>query len=166
MPKSERDRQLVERLSRLAAAHAAAAALVQEILATLGQSLGLDPPEITAIAALAPNSAVCSSNRDGSPHRPIVDAATFSVHWGGKTCLLGNTLPFRLLEHLGSRPNQFIHCDELLDDVWQGPRSREAIRSVVKVLRQKLIQAGMDDLAASISGREPHHYGLILSRGL
>ena len=163
MPKSDRDRQLVERLSRLAAAHATAAALVQEIIVGVGESLGLD---MGGIVPLAPNPAVCSPNGSSSARRPIVDLATFSVHWDGKTCVLGNTLPFRLLERLGRRPNQFIHCDQLLDDVWQGPRSREAIRSVVKVLKQKLVQAGMDDLAASISGNEPHHYGFILSRRL
>jgi hypothetical protein len=37
---------------------------------------------------------------------------------------------------------------------------------VVKVLKQKLVQAGMDDLAASINGNQPYHYGLIFNRGL
>jgi hypothetical protein len=158
MPTSDRDRQLLEKLSKLAAAHASAAVLAQEIIVTVGERLGLDLDEIAPVAAML---AASSSNGGISAPRPIVDAATFSVHWDGKVCVLGNTLPFRLLERLGRRPNQFIHCDQLLDDVWQGLRSREAIRSVVKVLKQKLVQAGMDDLAASIKGNQPRHYGLI-----
>ena len=164
MPTSDRDRQLLEKLSQLAAAQASAAALAQEIIVSVGERLGLDLGEIAAPG--------CEPRR--LPHRmaafqPVVqsiDVATFSVHWDGKTCVLGNTLPFRLLERLGRRPNQFIHCDQLLDEVWQGLRSREAIRSVVKVLKQKLVQAGMDDLAASINGNQPYHYGLIFNRGL
>ena len=163
MPTSDRDRQLLEKLSQLAAAHASAAALVQEIIVSVGERLGLDLREIAPGAAIL---AASSPNGGLSACPRMVDLATFSVHWNGKTCVLGNTLPFRLLERLGRRPNQFIHCDQLLDDVWQGLRSREAIRSVVKVLKQKLVQAGMDDLAASINGNQPHHYGLIFNRDL
>ena len=163
MPTSDRDRQLLEKLSQLAATQASAAALAQEIIVRVGERLGLDLREIAPLAAA---SRASSPNGDISARRPMIDVATFSVHWDGKTCVLGNTLPFRLLERLGRRPNQFIHCDQLLDEVWQGLRSREAIRSVVKVLKQKLVQAGMDDLAASINGNQPYHYGLIFNRGL
>jgi DNA-binding response OmpR family regulator len=163
MPNSDQDHQLLEKLSQLAAAQASVAALTQEIIVSVGQRLGLDQREIAPVTAIA---AASSPNGRISARRPIVDAATFSVHWDGKVCVLGNTLPFRLLERLGHRPNQFIHCDQLLDEVWQDLRSREAIRSVVKVLKQKLVQAGMDDLAASIKGNQPHHYGLILNHDL
>jgi DNA-binding response OmpR family regulator len=164
MSKSDQDRQLLENLSRLVAAHASATALVQEIIVCVSESLGLD---IGKLMLAVPNLAACSPNGGNSCHRPIIDPATFSVHWDGKTCVLGNTLPFRLLERLGRRPNQFVHCNQLLDDVWQGCcRSREAIRSVVKVLKQKLVQAGMHGLAASIDGSQPHHYGLIFKREL
>ena len=159
MPKSDQDRHLLEKLSQLAAAQASAAALAQEIIVSVGERLGLDLGEIAPVAA----TSASSPNGGTSARRSMIDPATFSVHWDGKICVLGNTLPFRLLERLGRRPNQFIHCDQLLDDVWQGLRSREAIRSVVKVLKQKLVQAGMDDLAASINGNQPHHYGLILN---
>jgi hypothetical protein len=162
MPKSDRDRQLLEKLSQLAAAQASVAALAQEIIVSVGERLGFDLREIASVAAIQ----AFSPNGGSSARHPMVDLATFSVHWDGKTCVLGNTLPFRLLERLGRRPNQFIHCDQLLDEVWQGLRSREAIRSVVKVLKQKLVQAGMDDLAASINGNQPYHYGLIFNRGL
>ena len=163
MPKSDRDRQLLEKLSQLAAAQASAAALAQEIVVSARERLGFDMGEAPPVAVIP---AASSPNGGISARRPMIDVATFSVHWDGKTCVLGNTLPFRLLERLGRRPNQFIHCDQLLDEVWQGLRSREAIRSVVKVLKQKLVQAGMDDLAASINGNQPYHYGLIFNRGL
>ena len=76
---------------------------------------------------------------------------------------MGNTLPFKFLERLARRPNQLVPCDQLLDDVWECYRSREAMRSVVKVLRQKLGQAGMQDLARAIDGTTARHYGLMLN---
>jgi len=158
MPNSKEDCQLTTKLSQLAATLAAASTLVDEIIADVGDRL-MDNPDHDG--PLVPTSAVCSRRSASLKCQPTIDWTTFSVHWDGKTCVLGNTLPLRLLERLGRRPNQFIHCDQLLDDVWQGPRSKEAVRSVVKVLRQKLIQAGMHDLAASINGNQPHHYGFI-----
>ena len=43
-----------------------------------------------------------------------------------------------------------------------GKRSEAAVRSVVKVLRQKLATAGMHDLADAIDGTTARHYGLML----
>ena len=92
----------------------------------------------------------------------IADRATFSVHWANRTCHLGNTVAFRLLERLARRPNQFIHYDVLLQDLWDCHTSSEAVRSAVKILRQKLIAAGMEDLAEAIDGSTSHHYALML----
>ncbi len=104
-------------------------------------------------------------NTENNAHRQtIADRATFCARWGGKSCYLGNTLSFRLLERLAHRPNQLFCYDTLLQDVWESKRSREAVRSVVKVLRQKLRAAGMDDLAQAIDGNAAHHYGLMLDR--
>ena len=52
--------------------------------------------------------------------------------------------------------------ERLLQDVWDGPRSNEAIRSVVRDLRRKLKSAGMGDLADAIDGSNRECYGLIL----
>jgi DNA-binding response OmpR family regulator len=100
----------------------------------------------------------------GSSGAPVLDRTTFCVLWGGKTCRLGNTLSFKLLERLAHRPNQLVHCEVLLQDVWEGCRSREAVRSVVKMLRQKLNAAKMEGLAGAIDGSTAHHYGLMLGR--
>lgn len=100
---------------------------------------------------------------NGGRHPPIADRTTFSARWDGKTCHLGNTITFRLLERLARRANQFVSCDVLLQEVWEGRRSREAVRSAVKVLRQKLTSAGMGRLADAIDGNTAHHYRLSLN---
>ena len=48
----------------------------------------------------------------------IIDHGTFSVKYNGKTCYLGNSLPFRLFERLYKTPGIFIHYDNLKQDVW------------------------------------------------
>ena len=110
------------------------------------QRLGLDRPDTSS----------------GSARLSIIDEATFSVHWANRTCRLGNTVAFRLLKRLARRPNLFIHCDVLLHDIWDDFTSPEAVRSAVKVLRRKLIAAGMEDLAEAIDGSTSHHYALKL----
>jgi len=83
--------------------------------------------------------------------RPLVDDSTLTVSWAGKTCYLGCTVLFRLAERLSRRPNQYITPDQLLRDVWDGDcKSPNTIRSAVRNLRQRLINAEMDDLAVAI----------------
>lgn len=92
----------------------------------------------------------------------IVDAAARTVTFRGCTCCLGNTLVFRMLERLARRPNQFVSFDRLIRDVWDGhPKSDEAIRSVVKELRDRLRKGGMRRLASAIRG-ERRAYALVL----
>ncbi len=98
-------------------------------------------------------------------HQPVADHGTFSVIWIGRRCFLGRTLAFKLFERLARRPNQYVTYERLLQDVLNGLRSNEAIRSVVKELRRKLIDAGMSDLADAIDGSNRECYGLILDRG-
>ena len=83
---------------------------------------------------------------------------------GNRSCYLGNTVAFKLLERLARRPNQFVHCETLLEDLWDCHTSREAVRSAVKILRRKLNAAGMKDLAGAIDSSTSHHYGLMLDR--
>jgi DNA-binding response OmpR family regulator len=73
-------------------------------------------------------------------------------------------MAFKLLERLARRPDHFVHCDVLLRELWDCHTSREAVRSAVKVLRQKLNAAGMGDLAEAIDGSTSHHYRLMLKR--
>ena len=103
-----------------------------------------------------------SGKRDDH-HMPCVDHASFSIVWANKTCYLGNTLPFRLFDRLACRPNQFFSYSQLFQDVWDGERSNGAVRTVVKVLKKKLIEAGMSELAAAINGTNSGYYGFTLS---
>jgi DNA-binding winged helix-turn-helix (wHTH) protein len=67
-----------------------------------------------------------------------------------------------MLERLARRPNQFVSFDRLIRDVWDGhPKSDEAIRSVVKELRDRLRKGGMRRLASAIRG-ERRAYALVL----
>jgi Transcriptional regulatory protein, C terminal len=87
----------------------------------------------------------------------------FLVSFRGDTCILGNGLLFRFLAFLADRPNAYLTYQELLDEVWDGPRSDSAIRSVVKRLRVLLRQKGMPELADAIDGSMPGRYGLRFS---
>jgi len=119
--------------------------------------------EPNGAATLFPPVRLAQPSGNGSGTPPLADRATFSACWGGRTCRLGNTISFKLLERLARRPNHLVSCEVLLQDVWDGRRSPEAVRSAVKVLRQKLTSAGMDDLAAAIDGSTAHHYRLSLN---
>ena len=160
MPIVDHPGRIVERLARLAACLDQAAQLTEEIIDDVAANL-----EITAHAfrlSVAAGKFPPTAGKDLDRY-PIVDRTTYAVHWGGKTCYLGNTLPFKFLERLARRPNQLVPCTQLFNEVWQCCRSREAMRSVVKVLRHKLSQAGMEELAGAIDGTTPHHYGLMLN---
>ena len=160
MPIVDHPGRIVERLARLAACLNEAARLTEEIIDDITRNVEITAPSFRLLSAAGRFSSTAAKDSDG---RPVVDRTTFTVHWGGKTCFLGNTLPFKFMERLARRPNQLVPCDQLLDEVWQCCRSREAMRSVVKVLRQKLGQAGMKDLAGAIDGTTVGHYGLMLN---
>lgn len=57
----------------------------------------------------------------------IVDRMTFCVRWKGRTCCLGDTLPFRLLERLAARLNQFFSYPSLLEEVRDGKPMRQIV---------------------------------------
>jgi DNA-binding response OmpR family regulator len=104
--------------------------------------------------------------RPNSPHtyerdqELLVSRSRLVVTLRGKTCFLGNTLPFRFLCRLAESPNAYVAHEDLLADVWEGNRSDAAVRSVVKVLRRKLREAGLADLATAIDGSVSGHYVL------
>ena len=137
------------------------AQLAKEIIAIVSDMPTLIPSSSLSATCLARVGSVVET--DVRRH-PTIDTATFCVHWDGRTCRLGNTLAFRLLERLARRPNQLVHCDVLLHELWDNYSSRDAVRSTVKVLRRKLSTAGMENLALAIDGSTTHHYGLMLDR--
>lgn len=131
---------------------------VQEMSALVGDQTVSEP---TISNRASRRSGPNPSQSGNEPGRPVADIATLSVRWEGKSCHLGYTLPFKLFERLARRPNCFVSYSQLLEDVWCQCRSDAAIRSVVKELKRKLIEAGMLDIAAAIRG-EGRCYGLIL----
>ena len=95
--------------------------------------------------------------------RDLIDDGRFAVRWNGSECYLGSSLPFRLLRRLAVSANRYVSIEQLLDDVWGGPRSTAAVRSAVRALRRRLEAADMADLARAIDG-QPGHYGLRMDR--
>lgn len=89
-----------------------------------------------------------------------VERAMLAIIWRGRTCHLGNTLPFRFIERIARRPGHYVRVSQLVDELWGGSRSPSSVRSVVSELRFKLRAAGMGDLAELIDGSNPGHYGL------
>ena len=80
------------------------------------------------------------------------------VH-GKRRCFLGNGLAYKLFVQLLGQANQFVSYDQLRSEVWSNQiRTHGAIRSAAKVLRTKLRQAEMQDLAEAIDGSVPEHY--------
>jgi len=152
--------RIVQGLRRLAATHVEAATILHEIVSEIGENLGLD----VGIGTTTPLPVNESPLEPSAPRTPTADADSLAIRWKGKTCFLGKTLPFKLFARLARRPNQFLSHDLLLDEVWECRVTKEAMRSVVKMLKQKLRQAGMADLAAAINGRRRECYGLILDR--
>jgi hypothetical protein len=151
-----------ERLAQAAAYLQQAILLIEEVAPGIVEKVasGTFAASIQPLVAPAP----IRSSGNGASRPAITDRATFCVHWANRTCHLGNTMPFKLLERLACRPNQFIHYDVLLRDLWDCHTSYEAVRSAVKILRKKLIAAGMDDLAQAIDGSTAHHYALLLMK--
>jgi hypothetical protein len=148
--------ELVQGLSRLAATHIQAARILNELLFAISEDCDKD----SKIRAANPPPA-----RESHVTRvPIADPDIFAVQWKGKTCFLGKTLAFKLFARLALRPNHFLSHDLLLDEVWECQVTKGAIRSVVKVLKGKLRQAGMADLATAIDGGRRECYGLMLDR--
>lgn len=138
------------------------AALVESYSLAIGQieqTIALLNEELAA-SGDAPFASTSLDKRTGKV--PRVDRQTLCVHWQGKTCFLGNTLLLRFFERLCRSPNRYVAYHELLNDVWQGQRDNSTIRGIAKRLRDRLMEHGMADLAASINGCNAGFYGLML----
>ncbi len=130
--------------------------LMEGALALLNDELALDPLTYfqtrTSLPAAEPGKAP-----------PLIDRASFSVNFRGKTCFLGNHLPFQFLARLAERPNAYVSYEDLLADVWGRTVSDSSVRSVAKELRQRLRRGGLADLADAVDGSEAGHYALKLN---
>lgn len=153
----EKQERIRQTLKSLAEAQAATITLMEEALALMTEELALDP--IAYWKSRGSPSIVASPTKTA-----LFDTEMLTITFQGKSCFLGNTLPFRFFVRLARRPNSYVTYEDLLSDVWDGARTDEAIRSVVKTLRSKLRQARMGVLADAIDGSVPGHYGLKLAR--
>ena len=88
-----------------------------------------------------------------------VDDTTFTVHWAGKTCELGNTVLFRLMEKLASSTGRFRTFAALNDEM--GRDNDEKFAAPKSRLCRALQKAEMPDLAKCIK-METGHYGLFV----
>jgi DNA-binding response OmpR family regulator len=154
---SYRRHQIQENLRRIAATHVAAMRALEETSAMLDAEF--------AVAVASNQRQISASQSKSAANRPFVSRPLLSVMYRGKSCFLGNTLPLRLIERLLRAPNQYVSHQQLQEDVWNGVRSRAAVRSVVKELRAKLRTAGMAKLAEAIDGHVAGHYALFLPSG-
>lgn len=153
----EKQERIRQTLKSLAEAQAATITLMEEALALMTEELSLDP--ITFWKSRGSPSVFAPPTKTA-----LFDTEMLTITFEGKSCFLGNTLPFRFFVRLARRPNTYVSYEDLLSDVWDGARTDEAIRSVVKSLRSKLRQSRMGVLAEAIDGSVPGHYGLRLDK--
>jgi DNA-binding response OmpR family regulator len=152
---TKKQEQIRRTLRSLAEVNAAMIDLMERALTLLNEELALAP--IAFWRSRLPTTGASVSDRN-----PTVDHGLLSIRFRGRSCFLGNTLPFQLFARLVSRPNVYLPYQELLTEVWHGRRSDSAVRGVVKRLREKLRQTGMTELAKAIDGTVPGHYALKL----
>src|SRR4051812_17746923 len=94
-------RQKIQRILRnLAASHAATMELMEQTLTLLDDEFALD--------AITFWKSRVSAKAKPSSRIPRIDHDQLLVHFRGKTCALGNTLPLRLLDYLLRRPNKYV----------------------------------------------------------
>ncbi len=90
----------------------------------------------------------------------IIDRSTFTVSYKGRSCFLGYTKPFQLIERL-NKARRYFSLGELIQDVWpDNVIQGETVQRHVSILRKKLKKAGIEDIV--IDGSEPDHYRLVL----
>ncbi len=149
---TDRRDSIRDSLRCLAEAHAATMEVLARTYALLCAELALDPQACRRPPATPEPPA-------DHPH-PVIDRSRFTVSFPARSCRLGNTLPFRFLARLAETPERYVTHQDLIDDVWDGVCSDDALRSVVNHLRRRLRAAGLGALADAINGLTPGHYAL------
>jgi len=105
MNTTERKDQIAASLRGLASAYTKAMAQLEETLAILCRELDLGEMAIF-FDPLSETHASAGTALDDN--RPVADDTLLSIHWRGKTCFLGNIIPFRFFKRLARRPNQYF----------------------------------------------------------
>jgi DNA-binding response OmpR family regulator len=155
--KTDRRDSIRDSLRRLVEAHEAAMRLLERSYQLLCEEFAPDLAE--CLGTPAPRDQI------DDHFRPVIDPSRFTVTFRGRACRLGNTIPFRFLARLAETPERYVPHQQLIDDLWDGVCSDDALRSVVKNLRRRLRDAGLGELADAIDGLTPGHYALVLGRG-
>ena len=94
------------------------------------------------------------------PNLPIADPNTFTVHWHGHFCRLGNNKRFAVMAALAAkRPGWSLTYRELSQCVWvDGGVENGTIQSTVYQLKRELRTAGMASLADAITGEKEGYF--------
>ena len=90
--------------------------------------------------------------------RPIMNGGPRTVTWQGRTCRLGPKLLFRLMAQLARQPGDCVTFAKLQAETWECCVSPATIRKGVQRLKERLIDAGMGDLAKAILSDRQSYY--------
>src|SRR5690349_13251934 len=60
-----------------------------------------------------------------------LDRTAFVIRSGTKTCHLGHTILFRVMEVLVRHPDQYVSREQLLSLAWHGSRADSTVRSAI-----------------------------------
>lgn len=91
----------------------------------------------------------------------VIDRETFSVRCGDKSCSLGNTKEFQLLERLHRARKTFLPIGVLMNDVWPDSEpEKNTVQKTVGNLRKRLGAAGLGEYFTIKSERD--HYQLVI----
>jgi DNA-binding response OmpR family regulator len=153
---AEKRNRIRTTLRTLAQAHAAMIEVMERAMTLLNEELALDALTFWKKHSNSAGTSECSANLK-------IDHALLQVTYRGKSCFLGSSLLFRLVDHLARNADVYVTHDELLETVWDGLRSDSAIRSAVKRLRAALRRDGLGEIADAIDGSAPGRYVLRLS---
>jgi len=89
----------------------------------------------------------------------VMSRDTFTASYRGKTCELGFTKEFELLERLNQTPGIYIPVARLIDDVWKDDNTEKGtVQTTVKHLRRKIKKLNGIEI-----GSIKDHYKLILT---
>lgn len=120
-----------------------------DIVTTLIDELAYAPPDSS------------SRTNPAAPTLPLsIDRARLAVTWRDRSCVLGTSKGFLILERLARRPGAYIPDDVLIDEAWGGVRTYSTLRSEICRLRRRLRRGGLAELAARIDGGMHGHYRL------
>jgi 7-cyano-7-deazaguanine synthase in queuosine biosynthesis len=92
----------------------------------------------------------------------VVDSETFQVRVGSKSCFLGNSREFWVVERLQRARGKFVTLDTLRDDVWDDSSvEKNTIQRTVSNARRKFRKDGFNGV--TINGTEQGTYQLVVN---